>query len=77
MGYSIGKCSFNGTRPSQGTTRGGIQVLHNGTVKITQTRGGVNVWTGSGDVAVIYKNRSEVGKHLFEVSGTVQQCNDF
>lgn len=42
-----------------------------------RTRGGVNVWTGSGDVAVIYKNRSEVGKHLFEVSGTVQQCNDF
>lgn len=77
MGYSIGKCSFSGTRPSQGTTRGGINVLHNGTVKITQTRGGVNVWTGSGDVAVIYNNRSEVGKHLFEVSGNVQQCNNF
>ena len=77
MGYSVGKCNFSGTRPSQGTTRGRINVLHNGTVKITGTRGGINIWTGNGDVAVIYKDRSEVGKHLFEVSGTVQQCNDF
>jgi hypothetical protein len=43
MGNSIGKYSFIGTRPSQGTTRVGIEVLQNGTVKITQTRGAVNV----------------------------------
>jgi hypothetical protein len=77
MGYSVGRCSFKGTRPSRGTTRGGIQVLHNGTVKITKIRGGVNVWTGSGDVAVIYTNSREVGKHLFEVTGSVQECNRF
>ena len=77
MGYSVGKCIFNGTRPSQGTSRGRIYVLHNGTVKTTQTRGGVNVWTGSGDVAVIYKDRREVGKHLFEVTGSVQEGYDF
>ena len=51
--------------------------MHNGSVKITTIRGGVNVWTGNGDVWVIYKNSREVGKHVFEVSGTVQTCNSF
>jgi hypothetical protein len=77
MGYLIGKCKFNGKKPSKGTTRGGIYVLHNGTVEVTQTRGAVNVWTGSGDVAVILREAREVGKHIFEVSGSVQECKVF
>lgn len=77
MGYSIGRCSFSGTKPSQGTNIGGLYVLHNGTVKITSHRGTLQVWTGSGDVVVIYRNRMEVGKHLFEITGNVQECHDF
>lgn len=75
MGYNVGKCNFSGKRPSHKTIRGGIEVLHNGTVKITSIRGGKNIWTGSGDIAVVYKVNREVGKHLFEVSGIVQECN--
>lgn len=77
MGTIIGKCRFDGNRPSKATHRGGLEVMHNGSVKITTIRGGVNVWTGNGDVWVIYKNSREVGKHVFEVSGTVQTCNSF
>ena len=77
MGYIIGRCTFSGTRPSQGTIRGGLEIMHNGGVKITSIRGGVNVWTGSGDVWVIYRSSREIGKHVFEVSGSVQTCNDF
>ena len=77
FGFSIGKCSFKGNKPSHGSTRDRLYVLHNRTVKITQTRGGFSVWTGNGDVAVIYKCPSEVGNHIFEVTGSVQQCNAF
>ena len=71
MGMSIGGIRFEGNRPSNCTSYGGMQVYHNGSVKKTGSRGGKSVWTGSGDVWVIFPS-NQVGKHIFEVSGTVQ-----
>ena len=77
MGESIGKCKFEGSRPSRGTNYGGLQVYHNDGVKITSSRGGKKVWTGNGDVWVVYNNKRDVGNHIFEVSGKVQECFEY
>jgi len=73
MGMLIGGCRFEGSKPSNCTNFGGTQIYHNGSVKKTQIRGGKSVWTGSGDVWVIYK-KGDSGKHIFEISGKLQEC---
>lgn len=76
QGMSIGRCSFKGDRPSSATLiRGNVNII--GNVRQTGTRGGVNLWKGDGDVWVIYKSASEMGKHEFDVSEKVQSCRDF
>jgi len=77
MGAIIGKCRFEGNRPSNCMNYGTLQVFHNGTVKKTGTRGSKNVWKGSGDVWIIYKNKRDVGNQIFEVSGKVQECFEY
>jgi len=67
MGAIIGKCRFEGNRPSNCLNYGTLQVYHNGTVKKTGSRGGENVWKGSGDVWVIYKNKGDVGNPRMSV----------
>ena len=74
MTTSIGKCRFEGSKPSRGLNSGGLQIYHNGSVRKTGIRGGKNVWSGSGDVWVIYNNRRDVGNQIFEISGKVQEC---
>ena len=77
MGFSVGRCSFDGHRPSSNSSYGTVTVIHNGTVKITGSSGIKSVWTGTGDVYVIFGRSEDVGKHEFRVTGTVQTCNSF
>jgi len=74
MSTIIGKCRFEGRKPSNCLNYGTLQIYHNGTVKKTGTRGSKNVWAGSGDVWVIYNKKSDVGNQIYEVSGKVQEC---
>lgn len=77
MGFTVGKCKFEGTPPKQSTSHGRVVVYHNGTVRITGTSGSKSVWSGSGDIFVIFRSGGEIGKHEFKVTGKVQICNDF
>ncbi len=51
---TIGRCTFEGKQPKTIVSIGGVKIYHNGTMKCTGTSGGVNVWTGNGDVWVIF-----------------------
>ena len=77
MGFSVGRCSFDGNIPSSNTSYGTVRVLHNGTVKITGSSGIKRVWTGTGNVYVIFGRPEDVGKHEFRVTGDVETCNAF
>ncbi|MBC8147998.1 MAG: hypothetical protein H8E98_08460 [Bacteroidetes bacterium] len=77
MGHIIGKCRFEGNKPSKSFSYGSLQIYHNGTVKRTGTSGSKNVWSGSGDIWVIYKKKSDVGNQIFKVSGKVQECFEY
>ena len=74
MGWSYGVCSFKMSRPSRSILSGGITVYHNGSVKITGTIGVKKVWSGNGDVCVVYTQKRDIGKHIFKVSGEVEEC---
>ena len=73
-GWSKGSCSFKGSTPSHSFSYGSLVIYHNGTVKKTGTSGSKNVWSGSGDICVIYRKKSDIGKQIFKTNGNVQQC---
>lgn len=77
MGFSIGKCSFDGIRPSNTSSYGTVTVIHNGTVKTTGSSGIRTVWEGTGDIYVIFGRFDDIGKHEFRVRGEVHTCNSF
>lgn len=77
MGATIGKCRFTGNRPPKCTNYGTLQIYHSSDFKKSGTSGGKNVWSGSGDVWVIYKSKRDVGKQIFKVSGKVQECFEY
>ena len=39
--------------------------------------GGKNIWSGSGDVWVIFNNAQDAQKNEFKINGKVQICNDY
>ena len=74
MGYSIGRCSFHGTKPSSATSIGSMTVYHNGTLRSTMTRGTVTVYeVNGGDVWVIYGSWDQVDRYEFR-GGHIQTC---
>ena len=74
MGWSKGPCSFDGSYMSKAINHGGMQIYYNGSVRSTGTSGGKQIWSGDGDICVVYSQKSQIGKHIFKVSGTVQEC---
>jgi hypothetical protein len=73
----IGSCKFVGDRPQRQAQIGSLVYYHNGSVKKTKYEGGKDIYTGSGDVWVIFKSRQLVDKTLFRVQGQVQVCHDY
>jgi|688.fasta_scaffold487563_2 hypothetical protein len=77
----IGKCKFTGTQPGKGTSLligSDIQLFHNGSFKRTSINGGVDCYTGDGDIWIIYKNSKSRSKYSFKSSsGKVQTCDDY
>ena len=75
--HSIGKCKFSGQKPKSSNIVGRMQYYHNGKVRRTRIEGGKDVYTGDGDVWVIFKSPEVARKTIFRVTGNVQTCNDF
>lgn len=77
----IGKCRFTGPQPGKGTSLligGDVQLYHNGSFKQTSIGGGVNYYTGDGDIWIIYRNPRARSKYSFKTSnGKVQTCDDY
>ena len=76
-GMSIGRCKFVGKKPGNGNIVGRMEYYHSGNVKRTKIEGGKNIYTGDGDVWVIFKSREAAEKTVFRVTGNVQTCNDY
>ena len=53
---------------------GGMQIYYNGSVKNTGSSGGKNIWSGDGDICVVYNKKNQIGNQIFRVSGKVQDC---
>ncbi len=77
MAIIIGKCRFEGKKPSSTKIYGRMTIYHSGDVKRTGTSGAKTIWKGTGDVWVIFKSRQDVDKNEFRVTGKVQTCMDF
>jgi hypothetical protein len=77
----IGKCRFTGPQPGKGVSLSigsDVQLYHNGSFKMTTIGGGVDYYTGNGDVWIIYKNPKARTKYNFKTSnGKVQTCDGY
>lgn len=77
----IGKCKFTGAQPGKGSSLsigGDVQLYHNGSFKNTSIGGGVNYYTGDGDIWIIYRNPKARSKYNFKtLKGKVQTCDDY
>ena len=72
---TIGRCQFFGDRPSSGSSIGGMKVYHNGTGRITGSRGRQQIYrVDGGDVWVIYSKQSQKERYVF-LGGSVQTCD--
>ena len=71
---TIGSCTFKGKKPTKINVVGNMEIYHNGSVKNTQVSGGKNIWTGDGDVWVIFKSNEASRKNEFRIDGKVQEC---
>jgi hypothetical protein len=80
-GALIGRCKFTGPQPGKGTSLligGDVQLYHNGSFKCTMIGGGVDYYTGDGNIWVIYKNPKSRSKYNFKTSnGKIQTCDDY
>ena len=57
---------------------GKYPIYHNGSFKQTSIGGGVNYYTGDGDIWIIYRNPRARSKYSFKTSnGKVQTCDDY
>jgi len=77
MGTSIGRCRFEGSQPRNCSHSGNITYYHGGDVRRTQTSGSKNIYTGTGDVWVIFRAREDAANTVFRVTGNVQTCHDY
>ena len=77
----IGKCRFEGPDPGKGRSLligSDVQLYHNGSFKVTSIGGGVDYYTGNGDIWIIYRNPEARKKYNFKTSnGKVQTCDDY
>jgi hypothetical protein len=67
----IGKCKFTGTQPGKGTSLligSDIQLYHNGSFRRTSIGGGVDYYTGDGDIWIIYRNPKARSRYNFKTS---------
>ena len=80
-GTSIGRCKFTGPQPGKGTSLmigSDVQLYHNGSFRRTSIGGGVDYYTGDGDIWIIYRNPKARSKYSFKTSsGKVQTCDDY
>lgn len=77
----IGNCRFTGPQPGKGMSLSigsDVQLYHNGSFRITSTGGGIDYYTGDGDIWVIYKNPKAKTRYNFKTSnGKVQSCDSY
>ena len=80
-GTSIGRCKFTGLQPGKGTSLSigsDVQLYHNGSFRRSSIGGGVDYYTGDGDIWIIYRNPKARSKYSFKTSGgKVQTCDDY
>lgn len=80
-GTNIGRCKFTGPQPGKGTSLmigSDVQLYHNGSFRNTSIGGGVDYYTGDGDIWIIYRNPKARSKYSFKTSGgKVQTCDDY
>ena len=72
--WNYGNCHFKGPRLQKSFSHGSMQIYYNGSVKRTATRGGKNVWSGDGDICVVYIRAEQIGNQIFESFDSVQEC---
>ena len=51
-----------------------MEIYHIGSVKKHSSSRGKNIWTGSGDVWVIYRSNEASIKNEFRIDGKVLEC---
>ena len=72
---SMGRCKFFGNQPSSGTSIGGMKVYHNGTLRLTGSRGAQKIYkVDGGEVWVIYSEHAQKEQYVF-LGGSVQACD--
>ena len=80
-GTNIGRCIFTGPQPGKGVSLligSDVQLYHNGSFERTTIGGGVDYYTGDGDIWIIYRNPEARSKYSFKTSGgKVQTCDDY
>ena len=73
--WSVGSCRFEGSSINTSTKFGSeITIYYKGNIRNSGTSGSKKVWTGSGDICVVYHKKSAIGQHIFKVNGTIQEC---
>lgn len=73
--WSFGSCQFKGNSMNTSTKFGGeITIYYKGNIRNSGLIGGKKVWTGSGDICVVYHKKSAIDQHIFKVNGSVQEC---
>ena len=73
---NIGNCRFIGDRPSHQTSIGTMNVYHNGTLRLTGSRGNQNIYeVNGGTIWVIYADHAQKEKYVF-LGGSIQTCDD-
>ena len=71
--WTYGTAQFKGNMPSSGMSIGSVNVWYNGTLKKTESVGGVDCWEGTGDICVVYpKNYNGPQLKFTSSGGTVQ-----
>ena len=77
-GWTYGKCSFWGSRPSTSISVGTVIIYYDGTYpKQTSLSGGVAIYESDGNLWVIYRTREDLSKYKFRCTGVLQEQNNF
>ena len=71
--WTYGTATFKGSQPSSSLSHGGVIIWYNGSLTQTGLEGGVEIWSGTGDICVAFpKNYNGPQMRFFSSGGTVQ-----
>lgn len=71
--WTYGTAEFRGSQPSSFLTHGSVRIWYNGTLTQIGTRGGEEIWEGTGDICVVFpKNYNGPQMRFTSTGGSVQ-----